>query len=399
MSNTPGGRAAALRAAEFPRLGVAPYLNAASFAPLPLRSLRAMEAFNEAKHGAQALHESAIGSILGRARAAAARLIGADDDEIALVGNTSVGLSLAAGFASAAGGAPIGGDRRRRRILVSDGEFPANVYPWLWLEREGFTVERVPTDTLGRPREDALVDRLERTDDIAVCALSFVQYASGYRADLARFGRICREREILFVVDAIQGLGAVPLDVRKTPIDVLACGGHKWLCGPFGAGFAYVRRELWAVLAPPAPGWLSFASGLDTTRTPKYELDLVTGARRYENGTLPVQDYAGLAASIDMLVGFGIDAIREHILAVQEPLVTWARDRDDVTLVSDLAAERRSGVISLATPRLTEAHEALQRAGIACGIRSGVLRFSPHVYNTVREMERTVDVLDETLRS
>lgn len=391
---------AAVRDAEFPWMNsAAPYFNAASFTPLPLRSRRAVDAFNATKYEAHRISESAFGTVLAGAREALARLIGAGADDVALTTNTSTGLNLAAGFAALAGGAPIDGDRRRRRILVSEGEFPANVYPWLGLERMGFTVELVSTDELGRPREERLLERLEQASDVAIFALSHVQFGTGYRADLSRFGRVCRDLGILFVVDAIQGLGAVPLDVIESQVDVLACGGHKWLCGPWGTGFVYVRRELCTRLEPLNPGWLSFVPSQDFANLLDYRFELVEDARRFEVGVLPFQDFAGLAASAELLEELGGEWVWRHIRGVQEPLITWAREREDVEIVSDLREERRSGVICIRPTRVDDAWAALRRAGVACAVRGGAIRLAPHFYNTVGEMERVVDVLDEALRT
>lgn len=384
----------AVRAAEYPWADSAIYLNAASFGPIPSRCLCTVEELNRQKHEGFRLLDRAQGDALVQARQALARLVGAAPEEIALAPNTSCGLNLAAGIVQRAGGLPGAG--RRRRIILSDREFPANVYPWLTLEQDGLTVERVPTDALGRPREEALLERLE-AEDVAVFALSAVQFATGYRADLSRFGRVCRERGILFVVDAIQALGAVPLDVRDSNIDILASGGQKWLCGPFGTGFTYVRSELCAELEPPMPGWLSFTASTDFTRLLDYRYELLPDARRFEVGTLAFQDFLGLARSVELLLELGPDEVWRHIRAVQEPLLAWVREREDVVVASDLTEERRSGIVCIRPRRAEDVHAALQRAGVVCVLREGAIRLSPHFYNTVAEMERVVEVLEETL--
>jgi cysteine desulfurase / selenocysteine lyase len=381
---------ARVRAREYPWAERSVYMNAAAFGPLPDRARRAVDAFNARRHEAPLLGDAEFPEILGRARAAVARLLNAPPATIALTTNTSHGLNLAAAMAVqrvAAGGA--------RTVLISDREFPANVYPWLAAERHGLRLERLPADELGRPREALLLERLER-GDVGVCAVSAVQFASGYRAGLEAIGRVCAERGILFVVDAIQALGAVPLDVRACRIDVLASGGQKWLCAPFGTGFVYVREELLG-FEPEFPGWLSFSACLDFASLLAYRWELLEDGRRFEVGTLPVQDMLGLAEAVELLLELDVAAIHAHILAVQEPIVAWARQQDDVAIVSDTAPERRSGILCLHVPAQERVHALLAEHGVRCVIREGALRLSPHFYNTVAEGQGVAELLAEAV--
>ncbi len=394
-STTSSYDVAALRAHEFPALADAIFLNAASFTPVPRRTLAAVDDFNDRRVHVRRFGDTDIPDAHARARAAAARLLGGAPEEIALGPNTQIGLNLAAAFVMQefmAQGAMEG----RRRIVVSHGEFPANVYPWLALERVGAIVDLVPTDELGRPREDALLEALDRPD-VAVCALSAVQFATGYRADLARFGALTRERGILFVVDAIQMTGVVPLDARAAGIDILSSGGQKWLCGPWGSGFTWVRRELIPRFEPLFPGWLSFTTSLDFNRLVEYGRELLPDARRYEMATVPAQDALGMATSVELMLELGIDAIWRQIRAVQQPVLDWVAGRGDVVLVSDVADAHRSGILCFRPPRVQEVYARLHDAGVFCSLREGAVRLSPHFYNTVAEMERVVEVLEETL--
>ncbi len=389
---------ATLRQREFPLLDECVFMNAASLGPLPRRSLAAIDDFNDRRVDLRRFGDMDIPEAHARARAAAARLIGALPEEIALGPNTQVGLNLAAGFLQHSLRQAAGRPGLRRRIVVSEGEFPANVYPWLALEAEGALVQLVPTDALGRPREEALLEALEQ-DDVLAFALSAVQFASGFRADLARFGRITRERDILFVVDAIQALGALPLDVAEAGIDVLSSGGQKWLCGPWGSGFAWVRGGLIPRLEPLFPGWLSFSSSLDFTRLCEYGRELLPDARRYEMATVPAQDALGMAASIELMLELGTGAIWEHIREVQRPLLQWAASRDDVVMVSDVAESRRSGILCFRPPRVDDVFATLRRAGVLAVVREGAIRLSPHFYNTPEEMRRVVELLEAALAS
>lgn len=378
--------AAALRAAEFPRLGAAPYLNAASAGPLPERAVRAVEEHLGRRVRIHELRADDFEPTLDRARAAAARLVGGEPDEIALGGNTSFGINLAAQVL------PL--RERGRRILVSDREFPANVYPWMGeARRTGLELEIVPADARGLPDEERLLEELAR-GDVAALAVSAVQFASGWLADLPRLGRACRDAGAFLVVDAIQAVGQVPIDVRAMEVDLLATGGHKWLCGPFGTGFTWMRRELAEALEPRAVGWTRMEASADFAHLLDYRWEPVSGARRFEVATLPFHDFAGLAASMELLAEVGVERVREHVLALLDPVVGWLRERGGVEAASDLSPERRSGILAFRPPDPAAAFAALHAAGVGCVLREGAVRLSPHLYNTADEVARVLEILD-----
>ncbi|HEX8693123.1 MAG TPA: aminotransferase class V-fold PLP-dependent enzyme [Longimicrobium sp.] len=374
----------ALREAEFPFIGSAPYLNAASAGPLPERARRAVDAYNRRRAGVHELTADDFEPTLQRARAAAARLIGADAGEIALLPNTSYGINLAAHTLPVA---------RGQRIVVSALEFPANVYPWLRLERAGAAkVEIVPADPLGRPDEARIFAALDQ-GDVGIFALSAVQFATGWSADLAKFGSFCAERGIFFVVDAIQSLGQVPTDVRAAGVDVLAAGGHKWLCAPFGTGFAYVRRELLPRLDPTVVGWTAVRASADLAEVCGYRWEPWDDARKFEVSTQPWQDYAGFAESVELLLEVGIERIRAHVLGLLNPLVGWLQGESGWEIVSGLEPARRSGVFAFRPQGPRAAFRALRRAGVGCVLREGAVRLSPHLYNTPDDVAAVMDVL------
>jgi cysteine desulfurase / selenocysteine lyase len=375
---------AAVRAAEFGRLGSTIYLNAAAYGPMPDRSVRAARDIDE-RRAAVGLRFEEFDAGLGRARRACAALIGAEEAEIGLTPNTSVGLNLAADIVRQHA------QDGRRVVVLPDREFPANVYGWLSLEADGFTVERIATDACGLPREDALLERL-RQGDVAALAISAVQFASGYRADLERLGAACAAEGALFVVDAIQALGSVQIDVRVACIDVLACGGQKWLCGPFGTGFVFVRSGLVTTSEPHRPGWLSFESTSDFGRLLDYRRDFWHDARRFEVGSLGLQNFLALAYSIELILEIGVDTIHAHNRRLQEPLLEWARSTDGVEpLIA--GGMHGSGILSLRARAADALHTALARAGAICVTREGAVRFAPHFYNTMEEMERVLESL------
>jgi selenocysteine lyase/cysteine desulfurase len=374
----------ALRAAEFPwaARGDAVYLNNASTGPLPQRAVAAIDEWTRRRAEPFRLRDPELFATLARARELAARLIGAEAGEVALMANTSYGVNLAARALPLAAGDVV---------LTFDGEFPANVYPWMALAERGVRLELVPSAD-GLPDEEALIRALDRREVRAV-AVSWVQFATGYRADLARLGRLCRERGVWFFVDAIQGLGPCTLDVREVPVDLLACGAQKWLLSPWGSGFCYVRRELVQQLTPSAVGWLAVKGSDDFSRLVDYDFRLRDDARRFEVATIPYQDVAGFAASLSLLHELGPARVAAHVQALADRIVAWAADRDDVRLVTPADPARRGGIVSLAPRDPAAASARLREAGVVHSVREGAVRLSPHGYNTPGELARALDAL------
>lgn len=359
------------------------HLNAAGFGLLPERTRAAINEFNDRRFRGD-LRDIDLMSALSCARENAARLIGATAAEIALAPNTQVALNVAANAVRARA-------QQRRTILASAGEFPANVYPWLALQPYGFTLELIPADPRGFPRENLMLERIASGDVVAI-SVSFVQFASGFRADLGALGSACRAHDVLFIVDAIQGLGAVPLDVRALDIDILACGGQKWLCAPWGSGFTYIRDRLIHTFEPTYPGWLSYKSSADFRSLLSYDTELHDDARRFEVGSIAFQDQLGMARSIEHLLEIGVAEIWQHILALQQPIVEWAQQHD-VEITSELTPARRSGILGIRPRNSQAAHTALVEAGVACAFREQSIRLAPHWYNTHEEMARVLEVL------
>ncbi len=374
----------ALRAAEFPWTADTVYLNNASIGPIPERTRRALDEFTAKRTAPHLLPDRELQAGLQAAREAVAGLINAEPGEIALATNTSHGLNLAARALPLNAGDVV---------LVSDREFPANVYPWLRLKKQGIDVELAPCGAEGWPDEDYLVERLH-DPRVRVLAVSFVQFSNGYRADLDRLGAACRANGTFLVVDGIQGVANSQLDVRETAIDILACGGQKWLLSPWGSGFVYVRKELVPALEPAVAGWMAFEGTDDFSKLTDYNPTFRPDARRFEMVTLPFQDFYGMTESVRMLGEIGVDDIAQHTRALHEPVLKWA-EQNDVRIVSPQDDAHRSAIICIAPPHPAEAYHAVKRAHIVCSLREGAIRLSPHCYNTVEEMERVLDVLDQ----
>jgi cysteine desulfurase/selenocysteine lyase len=310
-----------------------------------------------------------------------ARLIGAQPTEIALLRSTGEGLNTVA-----AGVRWRPGDN----VVTSGIEFPSNVYPWLNLEgRYGVKTRLVP------PREG----RVLAADLIAACdeqtrvlTVSWVQFANGYRTDLAALGRFCRSRGIRFCVDAIQGLGALALDVERYQIDFLACGAQKWLLGPVGIGFLYVRKEIQGELWPSEVGPGSVV--MDPARFLAYDLTFRESAERFESGLPNFVGLFGLEASVSLLLAVGAEAIERQVLALTDQLAAGVVERG-YRLRSHRAPEERSGIIAFVSDHQPSQaiHQRLAEAGVVCSLREGAVRLAPHLYNTAAEMEQILKVL------
>ena len=312
-------------------------------------------------------------------RDAAARLIGADRNEIALVPNTTAGIGLVA----------EGLDwRPGDNVVTLADEFPSNAYPWLNLASRGVETRRVPTEN-GRLDLDQLAAACDARTRIV--SVSWVGYATGYRHDVERIAAIAHERGALMMLDAIQGLGAFPFDVRKTPIDFLAADGHKWMLGPEGAGIAYIRREHLERLRPLGVGWHSVVHSSDYTRI---ELDLKPSAARYEGGSQNMVGMLGFGASLDLLLELGCEQIAAAILDVTDRACERL-EQIGAKIVSDRSPEHRSGIVAFELagrdPLAVKKHCLTRQVVLSC--RAGRLRISPHAYNNEEDVDRLIGAL------
>lgn len=375
-----------LRAREFPweAHGEAIHFDHASVGPLPQCVRDALDAYGLKRAEPHRLGMDDFFPVLDRARELTARLIGASAGEIALMTNTSWGVNLAAYSL------PLGpGDI----VLGSQGEFPANVYPWMAAAKaRGFRFELLPLDG-SAVDENAVMRRIGTDSRVKCVALSWVSFWSGSRIDLGRIGAACRARGIWFAVDAIQGLGAVELDLRSTPVDIVSSGAQKWLCSPWGSGFSYVRKELVPTLEPPAAGWLAQASSGDFGRFLDYDPAWHTDARRFEVGTIPYQDIVGMNASLGLFLELGPARIAAHVRALTTRLVEWAQTAEGVRLLTPVAPERRAGIVAFATTDLDRDSRRLKQAKVTHSVREGAIRLAPHFHNSMAEVERVIDVL------
>jgi cysteine desulfurase / selenocysteine lyase len=364
-----------LRREEFPwaAAGEAIYLNAASTGPLPERTLRAQAEFSRKRAAPHRLSHEEQFSVLDRCRALVAELIGAEEGTIALSVNTGAGINLAAW------GLPLGAGSV---VVIPDGEFPANVYPWMAAAKvREYDVRIVPARD-GVMDEAAVFAALDEPGT-RVLSLSWVGFSTGFVADLQRLSEACRARDVWLVVDAIQGVGVLPLDLGRTQIDVLACGGQKWLLSPWGSGFTYVHPRTLDVLEPQPVSWMGVRGSDDFSSLVEYDLTWRDGARRFEQITLPFQDFAGMSASLELLRELGHDAVRAHVAARVAELADGAC-RAGVDVVTP--ASRRAGIVTVRPRDVGAASARLRDARVIHSVREETIRLSPHCYTTRDEI-------------
>lgn len=360
------------------------YLNAASVGPMPRAAADAAAHWTALRVEPHRIPFSLMLDAAATARRQFGALIGADADEIALMPNTTYGLNLAARAL------PL----RPGTILTFDGEFPSCVYPFQALGARGISLDLVPRRD-GLPDEDALVAAIESRSDVVAVVVSWVQFATGFVADLARIGAACRAKGVFFIVDGIQGCGVRPIDVHALPIDVFASGAQKWQLGPWGTGFVYVRRELVTSLEPFDVGWACMKSSTDYTRLTDYDFDLFDDARRFEVVTLAYHDFAVANAGTALLLDVGVANVAAHLEALGTRIVEWTRSRSDVRLITPSDPRRRAGVMAFACDDLDGMSGRLRAGHVIHTVREGAIRLSPHLYNTADELAHVLSLLDD----
>ncbi len=377
----------AVRRREYPweRIGDGPvHFDHASIGVIPQRARDALAAYNDKRAEMHAMRAEDFFPQLDRSRALIAQLIGASTGEIALTTNTSWGVNLAA-YALPLGPGDI--------VLGSEGEFPANVYPWMAAAKQrGFTFELLPMR--GHDVDEArILDRITSDARVKGVALSWVSFWTGNRIDAATIGAACRARGVWFALDAIQGLGPCALDVRQVPVDIVSCGAQKWLCSPWGAAFAYVRQELIAQLEPPAAGWLSQASAGDFARFLDYDPAWRSDAQRFEVGSLPIQDFVGMNATLELFLEIGPRNVQDYVLSLSGELWNWVASQPAYTLLTRPDAAERAGIIAFRTPDVAADSARLRAAGVVHSVREGAIRLAPHFHTLPTDLLRVADAL------
>ncbi len=372
-----------LRRHEFPVVRESVFLAHGGDCPLPRRVSEAIRSYADA--AAKGDQEKPIyPGILDRGRKAAAQLLQCTPEEVAFVGPTSLALSF---FAS--------GLRFRRgdNILIYFDDYPSNVYPWMALAEQGVEVRLLNTRGLGLIRQRDVLGQID--ENTRLVALATCHFVSGYRLDHDSIGRELHDRGILFSLDAIQTLGAFPLNTAH--VDFLAADAHKWLLGPCGAGLMYVRHSLQDKLTPAIYGW-------HNVRCPDFvaqeQITLRNDAARYEAGTQNLLGLVGLVAGIELLLEIGIEEIGRELLRKRAWLVPQLEAKGYTVLHAEAPPQNSSGITSFYKPGadISPVYENLLKHSVITSLRTArggqkYIRLSPHFYNTDAELDRTLELV------
>lgn len=361
---------------QFPVTKNLVYLNHASVAPLSRRAAEAMQGLAQDALDYGSEHYSHWMAAYEGVRNGAARMINASPGEIAIVKNTSEGIATVA----------IGIDwKPGDAVVIFEEEFPANLYPW----------RRLAATKGVELRQLSIFDDAQRIDEAAkgarLVAISFVQYLSGYRVNLDRIGEICQRRGCFFFVDAIQGMGAFPIDVQRSRIHALSADGHKWLLGPEGCGVLYISRELQDQVEPVEFGWTNVAKYADYASR---DMSLRPDAGRYECGTLNTIGCFGLRAAFDFLLEIGVENVRSAVQALGDQVWNGAREIGYETL-GVRNQDSGAGIVSVRKPGV-ESHfivKKLREAGFATAPRQGWVRIAPHFYISPDDIDALLRML------
>ena len=369
---------------EFPYLKSSKiYLNHAAISPMPTCVKKRINNFlyirneSEIEPYYETLNES-VG-----AKEKIAKMLGAEDKQISWASNVSDALNILCNGVKL----DIGDE-----IILNDIEFPSNVYPFLNLKKSGIEIK------FAKSRNGIVdVDDIEKliTNKTKIISISMVQFLSGYRADLKSIGELCKSNGIIFSVDGIQGIGTVKIDVDDCGIDFFAGGSHKWLMGLQGLGYFFISNNLLDKLEQKNVGWTSVKNPWSLL---SYELTLQEGAKRFENGTLPRIAIIALNAALGFLQGVGMSNIEKMVLrnslSLRQKLLSLGIDR----LLGSSNSLKNAGIVSFAHDKSDLIFKELEKKNIICSLREGIIRLSPHFYNTEDELEYVAEEIGAIIK-
>jgi selenocysteine lyase/cysteine desulfurase len=311
-----------------------------------------------------------------------AEMINSTPDRIAFTDNTNNGINMLAQSVVW---------KQNDRIILNDIEFPANVYPFMNLKQLGVEIDFVKSHNGIVSAEDIINAITPATKLISV---SQVQFLTGYRIDLELLGKVCKEKGIIFSVDAIQGLGAVRLDVQKSNIDFISCGTQKWLLGLQGLAFIYLSQKLQESMRPSQPGWLSVE---DAWNLLDYKLDIKETADAFQPGTMNYPAIHVMDASLKLFKEFGLDKIENRIIDNSVYFISRLKEIGITPYLADVDRKYLSGIVSFVHPSADKIFHELLHNNIISSLRDNVIRFAHHFYNTKEDIDKAITVLKEIL--
>lgn len=355
------------------------YFNHAAIGPWSTLVLDRINEYAKQRCGAKIENYPSFIKWNSNAKEKLGKLLGTTPDRLAWVDNVSNGLNI---LAQGLDWTP--GDQ----IILNDIEFPSNIYPFLNLQRQGVEIDLIKS-------RNGIVDfeDIEKviTPKTKLVSISLVQFLSGYRADVGSIGEFCRQREIIFCVDAIQGVGVVQIDVGKSKIDFLCGGTQKWLMSSQGLSYIFLTEELQDRLVQKNVGWTSVENSWNLL---DYDLTLKPGADRFQNGTTNALGVAIFDSMLDLFLEFGMENVENRILENTNYFLEGLSHIDLPPILKDVDKKRLAGIVTFKHERAKEIYNELEKRKIYAAVREGMVRFAPHFYNTIEEIEQVVKQLE-----
>lgn len=369
---------------DFPFTKHTVFLNAAAFGPICLSIKKQLDRFDRSLLEMDNwTFDLETFRLLDECRKLVSKMINTRPEYVGFGYNTSFGLNICAN------GLPL---CQNDEVLLTDNDFPANVYVWQNLRRRGIKITYLPA-----PGGFLALDTLKKTigSRTRVVALSFVQYQNGYKNDLEAIGAICREYGLWFIVDGTQGIGAETIDFEKSQIDFLSCGGQKWLCYAPGTGFFSVSKRLFGKLRPIFSSWLGVDWHLDFTDLQKKNLLPFPDARRFEIGTYPARLVRHFHAALSLLLEIGIQNIQRHNHKLLDVLIDYLQD-SPYQIKSVLDEKHRSSILVFTGENVPRLMRQFRRHRIWVAEREDGIRVAPHFYNALEDIEKLIGVLKQS---
>jgi cysteine desulfurase/selenocysteine lyase len=365
-----------LREREFPITKECIYLDHAAMSPLPVRVKESLIGFHYLRSESGANFPKWWEEV-EVVRQKLGEFINASNNEIALVPSTSIGINMVAN------GLPL---QKGDNVIITDLEFPSNVYPWLNLKERGIEI-RFAKNVNGEIPVDAFESLID--ENTKAISISFVEAGNGYKNDLQLISNLCKQNDLYFIVDAIQGLGIHPIDVKKLEIDFLISGFFKWMFGPDGIAFLYCKQSLLGEIKSPFVSWTSMEDKFNYTH---YSFQLHESSRRFEIGNHNFSGVRGVHTALDLISEIGIGFIQSRTMELANYLRNELNEIRMASCLSNFKEDNQSQILLVDCENIDVIHAGLLKENIIVNKRNG-LRVSPHFYNTKEDLDRLLDVI------